>query len=65
VLNDPRYNEVEVVIEKLNGSVCFTHGWSELNSLYESVEPTRIEDDVAQGSSNKPTKLKSVKVEKI
>jgi len=34
VLNDPCYNEIEVVIEKLNGRFCFAHGWSELNSLY-------------------------------
>jgi len=34
VLNDPCYNEIEVVVEKLNGRFCFTHRWSELNSLY-------------------------------
>jgi len=33
-LNDPCYNEIEVVVEKLNGRFCFTHRWSELISLY-------------------------------
>jgi hypothetical protein len=34
VFNDPAYNEIEVLVEKKNDSVCFTHGWIELSGLY-------------------------------
>jgi hypothetical protein len=34
VLNDPAYNEIEVLIEKVYDRFCFSHGWPELNGLY-------------------------------
>jgi len=33
-LSDPRYNEFEVLVEKRNDQVCFTHGWGDLNEIY-------------------------------
>jgi hypothetical protein len=33
-LSDPMYNEIEVIVEKRNGQVCFTHGWGDLNEIY-------------------------------
>jgi hypothetical protein len=33
-LSDQRYNEIEVIVEKRNGQVCFTHGWGNLNEIY-------------------------------
>lgn len=35
VLNDHVFNQVEVVIEQKNGRLCITHGWHELNKLYD------------------------------
>ena len=34
VLNDPGYNEIEVFVEKIYSHFCFSHGWPELNGLY-------------------------------
>jgi hypothetical protein len=52
VLNDPVFNQVEVVIEQKNGRLCITHGWHKLNKLYDlkwgavvtiiSVQPSRF-----------------------
>lgn len=52
VLNDLVFNQVEVVIEQKNGRLCITHGWHELNKLYDlkwgavviiiSVQPSRF-----------------------
>ena len=35
VLNDPAYNEIEVLVEKKDGGVCFSAGWQQLKSLYD------------------------------
>jgi len=36
VLNDPALNQIEVLIVKnKNGRDCFTHGWLELNNVYQ------------------------------
>jgi hypothetical protein len=34
VLNDPAYNEIEVLIEKVYDRFCFSHVWPKLNGLY-------------------------------
>jgi hypothetical protein len=52
VLNDPAYNEIEVLVEKIGDSVCFSQGWLELNGMYDlkyggsvtlvNVQPSRF-----------------------
>jgi len=34
-LNDPAYNRIEVIVEKKGDQLCFSHGWMELNKLYD------------------------------
>ena len=33
--NDPAYNQFEVLIEKINGRLCFSAGWLELHNVYD------------------------------
>lgn len=52
VLNDPAYNEIEVLVDKIDGRVCFSQGWPELKALYDlknggaitlvNVQPSRF-----------------------
>jgi len=35
VLNDPAYNEIEVLVEQKDGGVCFSGGWLQLKNLYD------------------------------
>jgi len=52
VLNDSAYNEIEVLVEQIDGRVCFSQGWLELNAMYDlkhggavtlvNVQPSRF-----------------------
>lgn len=38
ILADQYGNRFEVLTEKMNGGLCFTHGWSQIRGCYHDVE---------------------------